>query len=166
MLDSPPGLDDLSEGVLLIGEATAWRDHRALGEGMFRAAARGVPVLCLAPGEGSTELPGAAETDLPQPDAMSFHRGDFIREFDKRLDADWPEEEKTIAGRLSVQSDRGRVVVAATQDKRDWAWLDVRFPHPHGRLLVCGLPIMRQWEARPTPRYLLSDLLEKLSPAK
>lgn len=52
-------LGDLRDGLLVIGEGTPWRDYRALGEAAVKAAARGVPVLCLAPGEGSLVLPGA-----------------------------------------------------------------------------------------------------------
>ena len=52
-------LDGVEQGLLMIGEATAWRDHHSLGEVMVKAAARGLPVLCLAPGEGSIQLPGA-----------------------------------------------------------------------------------------------------------
>jgi len=37
----------------------------SLGEVMVKAAARGLSVLCIAPGEGSIDLPGAEETDLP-----------------------------------------------------------------------------------------------------
>ncbi len=60
-------LGELREGLLVIGEGTAWRDYRSLGETIVKAAARGVPVLCLAPGEGTLVLPGTAGSDLPPP---------------------------------------------------------------------------------------------------
>ena len=40
-------LGELREGLLVIGEGTAWRDYRSLGATIVKAAARGVPVLCL-----------------------------------------------------------------------------------------------------------------------
>ena len=62
-------LDELREGLLVIGEGTAWRDYRALGEAAVKAAARGVPVLCLAPGEGRLVLPGTAGAECLRPPA-------------------------------------------------------------------------------------------------
>ncbi|MGO9113660.1 MAG: hypothetical protein ACLP9L_30890 [Thermoguttaceae bacterium] len=180
-------LDGVEQGVLVIGEATAWRDHRSLGEVMVKAAARGMAVLCLAPGEGSIELPGAEGADMPRPSSLALRREDFVTEVDTRLDAVWPagrtnsdqnparqndnaapgtgsaKDPQPLASMLAIRSDRQRVIVEAAQDRGGWAWLDVRFSHPNGRLLVCGMPIVRQWDSHPAPRYLLLGLLERLA---
>lgn len=159
-------LDGIEQGTLVIGEATAWRDHRSLGEVMVKAAARGLPVLCLAPGEGSIELPSAEETNMPAPTSVSFRRGDFIHEIDKRLDTDWRGDEKDATARLTIQCDRGQVVVASARKPNGWIWLDVRYSQPRGRLLICGMPIIAQWDAHPASRYLFRGLLERLAATK
>lgn len=198
-------LDDLNEGLLVIGEGTVWRDHRSLGETMVKAAARGVPVLCLAPGEGALVLPGSEGAELPQPASLTLRREDVIKELDQRLDAAWPPQGLSSVSRLAIKSDRDQVVaeagawppstaIRARQDVRGvgdvklpspagrtrqdgrgaggegslqpphaWPWLEVRYPAPKGRLLVCGFGIIRHWEATPAARYLLSELLVRLT---
>jgi len=160
-------LDELSEGMLVIGEGTAWKDYRSLGEAMVRAAARGVPVLCLAPGEGTLVLPGTAGAELPPPDSLTLRQEDIIAELDKRLDATaWPPAGKIAASRLAIKSDRDQVVAEVSQPPHTWPWLEVRYPAKKGRLVVCGFGIVRQWEATPAPRYLLSELFRRLTAEK
>jgi hypothetical protein len=176
-------LDELREGLLVIGEGTAWRDYRALGEAAVKAAARGLPVLCLAPGEGALVLPGTAGAELPSPASVTLRQEDIIRELDTRLDAAaWPPAGEIDARRMTIKSDRGQVVAETgqrlpftasrtRQDGRDaggegWPWLEVRYPAGKGRLLVCGFAVIRQWEATPVPRYLLSELFLRLTAEK
>jgi hypothetical protein len=161
-------LDELVDGLLLIGEGTAWKDYRSLGEAMMKAAARGVPVLCLAPGEGRLYLPGAAAgAEMPPPARVAFRREDVIRELDKRLDAAaWPPTGSISASRLTITSDRDQVVAEVSQAATAWPWLEVHYPAARGRLLVCGFGIIRQWEATPTPRYLLSEMFLRLTADK
>ncbi len=159
-------LDDLKEGMLVIGEGTAWRDYRGLGEAMVKAAARGVPVLCLAPGDGWLVLPGSEGTDLPRPAGLTFRQEDVITELDKRLDAGaWTFGSRVAAIRLAIKSDRDQVVAAAANDGPGWAWLNARYAAPRGRLIICCFPIIRQWEASPAPRYLLVELFRRLNAA-
>jgi hypothetical protein len=160
-------LDELSEGLLVIGEGTAWKDYRSLGETMVKAAARGVPVLCLAPGEGTLVLPGTEGADLPAPESLTLRQEDIITELDKRLDATaWPPAGKIAASRLAIKSDRDQVVAEVSQAARAWPWLEMRYPAPKGRLLICGFGIIRQWEATPAARYLLSELFVRLTAKK
>ena len=159
-------LDDLKEGMLVIGEGAAWRDYRGLGEAMVKAAARGVPVLCLAPGDGSLVLPGSEGADLPRPAGLTLRQEDVITELDKRLDAGaWTSGGRVAATRLAIKSDRDQVVAAAAKDGPGWGWLEARYAASRGRLIVCGLPIIRQWEASPVPRYLLVELFRRLNAA-
>ena len=60
-------LEELKEGLLLVGEGVSFEDERALPEMLFKAAARGLPVLCLAPAKGTLPLPGADNRALPAP---------------------------------------------------------------------------------------------------
>lgn len=159
-------LDELGEGLLLVGEGTSWKDFRGLDEALVKAAARGVPVLCLAPGEGSIALPGSEGADPPPPAELSLRREDVIAELDKRLDAvAWPPEGRVAACRLAVKSDRERIVAEVTKERQAWPWLEARYAGK-GRLLVCGFGIIRQWEATPAPRYLLSELFLRLTAEK
>lgn len=167
LLSNPAALDAVTEGLLLIGEGTAWRDHRALGESMMKAAARGVPVLCLAPGEGAIVLPGSEGAEQPSPVSLTLRREDIITELDQRLDAvAWPPQGQMAASRLAIKAGREQVLLEVTEDAHGWPWLEVSYPAAKGRLVVCGLAIIRPWESGPAPRYLLAELLTRLSVAK
>jgi hypothetical protein len=160
-------LDEIREGLLVVGEGTAWRDYRSLGEAVVKQAARGVPVLCLAPGEGTLVLPGSAGAESPPPASLTLRQGDIIRELDKCLDATaWSPQGQIDASRLTIKSDRDQVVAEVGQARHAWPWLEVRYPAAKGRLLVCGFGIIRQWEATPAPRYLLSELFLRLNAEK
>ncbi len=185
-------LGELREGLLVIGEGTAWRDYRSLGATMVKAAARGVPVLCLAPGDGTLVLPGTAGAELPPPAGLTLRRDDVIQELDNRLDAAaWPPDGAIDAARLTIKSDHDQVVAEASRllpspsgrgaggegdllpspsgrgaGGEGWSWLELRYPAAKGRLVICGFGIIRQWEATPTPRYLLSELFMRLSAEK
>ena len=157
----------------MIGEGTVWRDYRSLGQAMVKAAARGVPVLCLAPGEGAIALPGAADQDLPAPSAVVLRREDVIQDLDKRLDSvAWPPLGEISISRLAITGDRQRVMVEAgdagrrEEPARGWPWLEARYGAPRGRLIVCGFGIVRHWKAGPAPRYLLAQLLAQLAAQK
>ena len=164
---NPSALDELSEGMLVIGEGTAWSDYRSLGESMVKAAARGLPVLCLAPGEGAVVLPGTAGAELPPPARLTLRQAEIIAELDKRLDsAAWPPKGVIDSSCLEIKSDRDQVVAKASGQAGAWPWLEMQYPAGKGRLLVCGFGIIRQWEATPAPRYLLSELFLRLSGEK
>jgi hypothetical protein len=160
-------LDELSDGLLVVGEGTAWRDYRSLGESVVKIASRGVPVLVLAPGEGAMRLPGAEAADVPAPAAVTLRREDVIGQYDKRLDwLAWPPDGEITVSRLAITSDRDQVVAEFGRGGHGWPWLEVRYPASRGRLWVCGFGIVRSWEAGPAPRYLLAELLARLSAEK
>jgi hypothetical protein len=143
-------LDELDGGLLVIGEGTAWKDYASLGQSVVKAASRGVPVLCLAPGEGSLALPGADGADSPAPAAVTLRRENVIGELDKRLDRfAWPPDGQIAVSRLEIKGDRDQAVLEFGRGDRGWPWLDVRYPAPRGRLWVCGFGIVRYWEAGP-----------------
>ena len=131
---NPASLDDLNKGMLVIGEGTALRDYRSLGESMVKAAARGLPVLCLAPGDGSLVLPGTVGADMPSPVRLTLRRDDVIAELDKRLDfAAWPPKGLIDFSRLQIRSDRDQVVAKASQNPmRGPGWKCVTLPAKAG----------------------------------
>ena len=46
----------------------------------------------------------------------------------------------------------------------DWPWLTIEYPETNGRFIFCGFRLIKHWDDGPTPRFLLSRILE--SPAK
>jgi hypothetical protein len=165
-------------GLVVIGEAVSLAEHRSLGEALGQLAARGVPVLCLAPADGALVLSAADAPEARPPDRVVLKRRDAITELDKRLDAEaWPPDGQIVAARLAVSSDGDQLLVEVSDSERAWPWLEVWYPartsedvpagcgeaDPGTPLVVVGFGIIRHWDASPTPRYLLARLFECLS---
>jgi len=154
----------LDEGVLIVGEGVSWASQRALPSLALELAGQGVAVLALAPGEGSLPLPGGDVEDAPVPESMRLRRADVITELDKRLDAvAWPPDGTLQASGLLITAERGRVVCRFVEGARGWPWFECHFDAPRARFLMCGFPVVKQWEGGPTPRYLLARMLERLA---
>ena len=157
-------LGELSEGLLLIGEEVSFKEDRDLAETMPKVAARGVPVLCLAPAEGVFPLPGTDNRELPEPASLSFRRQDVITELDKRLDAEaWPPEGELMVNTFVIKAEAGNVVSEIVHGTKGWTWIEVKFPEKKSKLAVCSCRIIRQWDESPTPRFLFARVLERLS---
>lgn len=160
-------LAELKEGMLLVGEGVSFKDYPALPELLIRIAARGLPVLCLAPAQGTLPVPGMEKSRGSLPGSLSWRRGDVITEMDKRLDTlSWSGGE-VIASTISLTAEDG-VVQGAIAPAGGWPWMEANYPETHGRLVICGFGIISQWDAGPTPRFLFERLLERISekPAK
>jgi hypothetical protein len=165
-LPAAANLVAVKEGVLVIGQGASFRDEPRLAEDLVRAARRGVPVLCLAPAEGTFLLPGAGPGgDAPR--GFRFRRQDVITEFDKRLDARaWPPDGKVTAGSLALKAEDGKVVVEVLPGGGAWPWLEIEFPEEKSRLVFASFNFIGQWEAGPAPRHLLARLFEWLTDAR
>ena len=163
-IDNPATIGDLKEGLLVIGEATSFRDYPEVPERMVQAAARGLPVLCLAPTDGILAVPGADEAHLPAPASLSWRRQDVIADLDKRLDAlGWPPDSRMGGGILVLKAYENRVVAEVAKEGTGWHWFEIRFGN-QGRLVVCGFALTgKPWDAGPTPRFLLARLLEHVT---
>ncbi|HVC96456.1 MAG TPA: hypothetical protein VND64_22415 [Pirellulales bacterium] len=154
----------LSEGLFVVGEGVSWTRQRALPSLALGLASQGVAVLALAPGDGSLPLPGGDVEDAPAPQSVALRRADVIAELDKRLDgAAWPPDGKLQASGVQITAERGRVVARFVEGARGWPWFECRFAGPRARFLMCGFPVVKRWEAGPTPRYLLARMLERLA---
>jgi hypothetical protein len=164
--EEAPNLSSLSEiksGLILVGEGVSFEDERELPELLVKAAARGVPVLCLAPAKGMLPLPGMEDNALPSAQSVALHRGDIIAQLDKRLDIrGWPPDGRAIASALAVKAVEGNVVAEVTDGTSGWPWLEIAYAR-EGRLVVCGFGLMSHWEAGPAPRYFFARLLERLN---
>ena len=158
---------ELKQGMLLIGEGVSFKDYPALPELLMQAAARGLPVLCLAPAQGALTIPGTQKARVPVPGSLVWRRGDVIREIDNRLDAlSWSGGEM-IASTVSLTAEEG-VVRGEIAPASGWPWMEANYPETHSRLVICGFGIVSQWDASPTPRFLFERLLKRVSekPAK
>jgi hypothetical protein len=160
-LGNVESIQERKDGVVIVGEGISFRDYRGLPEALTRAAARGVAVLCLAPSGGMMLLPGTESARLPVPQALSVRRADVIRQLDKRLDSRaWPGG-KMIASTLVLRAEDA--LVQGEVAGGGWPWLEAVYAEPRGRLAICGFGIVSQWDATPTPRFLLARVLEHLT---
>lgn len=156
---------EIEGGILVVGEKTSFQDYRGLPEAMVRAAAKGVPVLCLAPSGGEMALPQGDRSELPSPKTMAFKRGDIITSLDKRLDSTgWPPDGKVVVSSLKLESNGGAVIEDA--EEGGWPWLEMDFGKKNVKLVLCCYGIMEKWNDGPTPRFLFAKLLEHVSGQK
>ncbi len=151
------------DALLVIGEGVSLEAYRGLAGILVEAAARGTPVLCLAPADGRMALPGSAEAEWPDPERVTLRRASVIHDLDKRLDAEgWPPDGRVASRGLAVASDRGQVLARVTDGEKAWPWLEVGFPAARGKLIVCCFDVIEKWDAGPVPRFLMARLLEHL----
>jgi hypothetical protein len=149
-------LAQVESGVVIIGEDVSWRDHRALGDILPLVAAKGVPVLCLAPADGAFVLPGTRDAEAPAPRSISLCREDLIARYDKRLDAAaWNSRGELIARRMDITSDRGLVTVEFAAGETGWPWLELEYSS-QGKWIVCGFGVIAHWDASPNARFFLA----------
>jgi hypothetical protein len=155
------GLDEVHNGLIIIGEGASLQDEPDLMPALLRAATRGVRVVCLAPATGSFVVPGT-EPDAA-PGSLTLARQDMIRKLDKRLDSvSWPPAGSSVGRSLALKAEEGKVVAEITPGAKGWSWLAVDFSQKKGRLVVSCFSMIGSWEAGPTPRYLLARILENL----
>ena len=159
-------LDDVTEGMIVIGERVSLAKHDRLMDDLQAAAARGIPVLCLASEEGRLAWPGSAERIA----SVTLRRTDVIRELDKRLDAAiWPPGKSSSARGLIVTTRRDDVVAEVSEEPAAWPWCEWQIAHDGAsstettRMIWCGFRVIDAWDDGPTPRYLLARMLERLA---
>jgi hypothetical protein len=159
--------------VLVVGEGASWLDRPDLPGLVTRCAARGMPVLCLAPREGTLPLSGAAD---PSVEAVAtrlvFERAGGVTALDPRLDGgDWGPAGGGIVSRLTIvaEGDRAVVRIAAPADEpAGWPWLGIDYADPatptsKSTLVICGYGVVAHWNDTPAARYLFAALLDQLA---
>lgn len=156
-------LDEVAEGIVIVGEGVSLKKHEGLIDDLRNLAARSVPVLCLASADGEFRF----SSDKPLATSVQLRRPDVIRELDKRLDpAWWPTGASQLRG-LRVSSSDDDAVLKISDDANAWPWAEWEYEVGIGpfrpRCVWCGFGIVSAWDDGPTPRYLFVKLLERLS---
>jgi hypothetical protein len=150
-----------TEGLVLVGAGVSFRDYPDLWETLGKLATRGVLVLCLAPAAGELPLPGGNVAAAPE--GISVRGVSVIRRLDKRLDAEgWPPDGKVAISGASLRGDERQALAVVGKDG-EWPWLEMDYPVPGGKLVVCGFDFGGKWDAGPAPRYFFARLLEYLA---
>ncbi len=162
-------LEDLSDGMLVVGEGVSLIGFRGLPNTLYRSAVAGIPVLLLGPSEGSLPLAGAKGSAFPAPASISFRRQDVLQQLDKRFDGQsWPPDGRIPSSLFSVEGGRAGVSLAIAPDAAEsaqdaWPWVEIDYNQKGGKLLMCGFHVVSRWESGPVPRFLLARLLEELT---
>lgn len=155
-------LEQLDEGLVVIGEGLSLRTERALPEIVLGLARRGVPVLCLAPTEGPFPLPLVRQLGEAAAASLLFEGRAAISRLDKRLDpAQWMSTAVTPTHTLALQGEGAEVIAGDA----GWPWVEIRLKNPAGKntpVIINCFPIIAHWDQGPTPRYLFSELLDYL----
>jgi len=151
---------EITNGIVVIGEGISFKEYHGLSDMMVKTAARGIPVLCLAPAAGDMTIPGMGDSDLPVPTSMLFRQNEIITELDKRLDADaWPPDGKVKVSSIMLKGEKGPVIGEMQEGGNKWPWIELKFGEK-GRFIFCGFGIIKKWASGPTPRFLFVKLLE------
>ena len=113
-------------------------------------------------------MPGDAsqngELNDAQPGELRLCQHHVIHEFDKRLDSEFlPGTDDFAGSKVSLRTRLSRVEMEVSEDG-DWPWLTIEYPETNGSFIFCGFRLIKHWDDGPTPRFLLSRILE--SPAK
>ncbi len=159
-------LTDLDNGLLIVGEQIEFEKHADLMDSLLAVARKGVPVLCLASASG--------QLNWPQDDAsilgIQLRRSDVVRDLDKRLDfMAWaPGRSPQVAG-LRILAKRDAVVAEVSDESSAWPWCELmvrgstQAEQRSTQVIWVGFGLNKVWDESPTPRYLLSRLLERLA---
>ena len=100
-----------------------------------------------------------------EPEAVAFRKASFIRLLDKRLDAaGWPPDDKAAVVGASLKADNRQVLATVGKDG-DWPWVEIDYPTPGGKLVICGLDFLGndKWDAGPTLRDPFARVLTYLT---
>jgi hypothetical protein len=152
-------IGSLEHGILIVGENTSFRAYPNLAEYLFAAAARGIGVVCLAPVDGTWQLPDRTAGDgVSGAASIELNGKDVLAEFDKRLPGNVP-----IAKHFALCAKQDAVVLSVDEHV-GWEWCDIRYDKRPGRLLLCGFGLISSWEGNPGPRLFLLRILENLNP--
>jgi hypothetical protein len=162
---SASALEQIESGLIVIGEGVSFYEFPTLGDILPAVAAKGIPVLCLAPRDGRWLLPGMRNSEGPAPRAVSFRRSDVIAELDKRLDtAAWSRGGGMVKSRLEITSYRGLVTAEVSPDETAWPWIEFDYSGDGtGKWIVCGFGLIEHWDASPNARFFLARWFEEMS---
>lgn len=155
-------LPDIQDGVVALGEGLSLAEYPGLIQMLSKLATSGIPVICLAPAQGTIPIPaGASGIHSSRPSRMSFRQNDIIKQFGNKLDAyAWPPDGRVVKSSLHLTTKNESVAVLINQNQQGWPWMEIRYSNGNGRLLFCGFSIIEKWDAGPVPRHLFLRLLE------
>lgn len=151
-------LGELTEGLLLIGEGTDFREYPELAELLWQRAAAGVTVVCLAPTAGRLTLQPEQSRDIPS--NFRLRRNEAIAELDPRLDVGfWDIDRPKSVGGLKLVGDSAGPLLETSDAASAWPWFEVHFGTDSGKFICCGFRVVEGWSKNPAPRYLFARLL-------
>ena len=159
LLNNIDALQEYAGDLLIVGKGIDFTEYRGLWDALLRVCVKEIPVLVIAPGGGSVEIPGIEGFMLPEPVGMRFLHNSIIRELDKNLDAEeWPPDGKVVFSNIIIKPERQGIVGEFVSEDKGWPWFEMNFTGK-GKLVVCGFGIIDKIDAGPTPRFLLAGLL-------
>ena len=161
-----PQCAGLTKGLILYGEGIGPARLDAVWAAAVEAASAGRRVLVMSSPNATVPIEGLLASADDSIHSVSLKRNDVIRELDKQLDATaWPKPGRLAASSLHWSVRGGQPRIEFRDDAEGWTWLQVRYRNG-GRLIWLGFGLAESWEATPTARYLLLNVLEELSTDK
>ena len=152
----------LSEGTVIVGEGVSFASQRGLPDVLFRAAAKGVSVLCLAPVDGVLPLPDGNDREIPcrldlrsvtttsSPNSTSGSTPGAGPRMARRSRRAW-----SSGARARVSSQKSRL-----QDRGGPGSRSI-FRNREAASCCVASRLMSHWDHGPTPRFLLSRAIDR-----
>lgn len=151
-------LAETRESSILVGEGVDFREYPELAATLWRAAAAGNRVVCLAPAGGTLSFAEAPNEIAAS--SFTLRRHDVLAELDSRFDEElWKSGGSLPTTRFSLRGEANVPSLEVSPDAAAWPGAEARFAPGPGRLTVCGFGLLAGWDSTPTPRYLLVHLL-------
>lgn len=182
-------LNDLQEGIIIVGEGTSFRQYRGLGPILRAAASRGVRVLCLSPAAGAIPLSepvksasasvkesegdgssiqkpdesGGSPQDVAALRKLECRQSDVLHDFDRHLDAfAWRGVSSMSDTSLQITGKSGSTSMEFSDTPGGWLWVDAEYVGG-GRIVCTSLQMIRHWESGPGPRHAFWNCLSRIA---
>jgi hypothetical protein len=152
-------LNSARKSAIVVGEGVSWKGLRTLSRTLHDCLERDNRIVVLRPSEGELSLTTLIGRPEEKSGRLQFAGAEayakLIPEFARSSVYKRAEPPTT----LKLVGTRTDVMLGLQDNAFGWWWMRYQPDHSRGRLAICTLPVISEWDEDPLPRYLLAALL-------